>query len=569
MKKLVIIVFLISLSLTLVSAESVKLSGPLNNCEDGVVTFEVEYTGTYHLIPGKLRVFDGSTILSATFSDASPMSPGDKTTFTTEESYFQPGRNYGVYVDRSPPESLDCETVVFNCPNSPTSSGSGSSSGGGGPEEIVTSCSYPYEIDCTERDDVDIITNEWQEGKCSRDELGECIEIWSNTEEEEEIVCAPNWDCKYFICINQKMKVECKDGCGNNKIEYEKCSIVEEDNCNKEPYCYWGGCVNGKRIEFCYDECGIRTESRTVNCEIYEDTRDCDSSLDTYPIIFVHGFRSNGEVFNELETELKKGGYCSQMYKVNTYENKDCETLEEYGIEEHAKKLKQEIEDKFPNQKVNIIAHSMGGLTARYYIRYLSGEENVNKLIMLATPNKGAIGGATFLWRDASCPKRKEYLQCLTGSPFPFLKNLNSKDETWGEVIYFTISTKGDNAVYSVKGTPTGSKVDLEGAFNFPYAECSTKDIDGGHSAIIEPKNCPKALSFVLETLKKNPELTQYEVDEVEKDSSSNEESNDNPSITGNQIQEKDTSNNAPAEIGEVEQNLIKKVLNWVYSLFK
>lgn len=41
--------------------------------------------------------------------------------------------------------------------------------------------------------------------------------------------------------------------------------------------------------------------------------------------------------------------------------------------------------------KVNLIAHSMGGLVARYYIQMLGGEDNVNKLIMLGTPNQGAM----------------------------------------------------------------------------------------------------------------------------------------------------------------------------------
>jgi hypothetical protein len=41
--------------------------------------------------------------------------------------------------------------------------------------------------------------------------------------------------------------------------------------------------------------------------------------------------------------------------------------------------------------KVNLIAHSMGGLVSRYYIQALGGKDAVSKLVMLGTPNQGAM----------------------------------------------------------------------------------------------------------------------------------------------------------------------------------
>lgn len=50
------------------------------------------------------------------------------------------------------------------------------------------------------------------------------------------------------------------------------------------------------------------------------------------------------------------------------------------------------------SSKVNIVAHSMGGLVARYYIQNLmpSRGHDVNKLAMLATPNRGAAAYAVW-----------------------------------------------------------------------------------------------------------------------------------------------------------------------------
>lgn len=72
-----------------------------------------------------------------------------------------------------------------------------------------------------------------------------------------------------------------------------------------------------------------------------------------------------------------------------------------------------------PGQRVNIVAHSMGGLIARYYLRHgtrdvldgaaykvtMEGSANVEKLILLGTPNLGSvsalhgfISGEPVLW---------------------------------------------------------------------------------------------------------------------------------------------------------------------------
>lgn len=59
-----------------------------------------------------------------------------------------------------------------------------------------------------------------------------------------------------------------------------------------------------------------------------------------------------------------------------------------------------------PQQQVDIVAHSMGGLIARYYLRHgsedvlngqamhvtMAGADTVNKLILLGTPNFGSVG---------------------------------------------------------------------------------------------------------------------------------------------------------------------------------
>jgi len=111
---------------------------------------------------------------------------------------------------------------------------------------------------------------------------------------------------------------------------------------------------------------------------------DCDTK---YPIMLIHGtgFR-DGKYINywgRIPAELKKRG------AVIFYGHQDS-----WGsIEHNAEVLKTNLR-KFLSEtnyeKVNIIAHSKGGLEARYMISSLGMAENVASLTTIATPHHGS-----------------------------------------------------------------------------------------------------------------------------------------------------------------------------------
>lgn len=57
---------------------------------------------------------------------------------------------------------------------------------------------------------------------------------------------------------------------------------------------------------------------------------------------------------------------------------------------ENANRLKERIEQIGSEQKVDIVAHSMGGVVARIYYQSLGGRDQVGQLIMLGTPHQGS-----------------------------------------------------------------------------------------------------------------------------------------------------------------------------------
>jgi len=79
--------------------------------------------------------------------------------------------------------------------------------------------------------------------------------------------------------------------------------------------------------------------------------------------------------------------------------------------------------------KVDIITHSMGGLSSRYYLKNLGGTANVDDWVSLGGPNHGTTW-AYACWWFSPCN------QMIPGSSF--LNQLNSVDETPGAVHYGT-----------------------------------------------------------------------------------------------------------------------------------
>ena len=106
-----------------------------------------------------------------------------------------------------------------------------------------------------------------------------------------------------------------------------------------------------------------------------------------YPIVLVHGLAMKDTFFmkswGRIDRVLRLQGYT--VYKSN---------VDAFGtVENNASQLKEEINSILRETgagKVNIIAHSKGGLDAKYMIRELGMAEQVASLTTLCTPHRGS-----------------------------------------------------------------------------------------------------------------------------------------------------------------------------------
>ena len=137
------------------------------------------------------------------------------------------------------------------------------------------------------------------------------------------------------------------------------------------------------------------------------------------PILFVHGWNSSGATWTTMVARFQKDGWRSTELATFSYNTarSNAETAQLIATKVDSIKLATGA------PRVSIVTHSMGALSARYYVRFLGGDGKVDALVSLGGPNHGTTSAYLCL-SQAACQ------EMAPGSAF--LGTLNQGDETWG-----------------------------------------------------------------------------------------------------------------------------------------
>ena len=108
------------------------------------------------------------------------------------------------------------------------------------------------------------------------------------------------------------------------------------------------------------------------------------------PIVLVHGLLGFDRVkvgpltllryFPGIEDALERAGYRVAVPSLSKTR----------GVARRAAELRRFILERFPGEKVHVIAHSMGGLDARHMISRLGMDDRVLSLTTIGTPHRGS-----------------------------------------------------------------------------------------------------------------------------------------------------------------------------------
>ncbi len=156
-----------------------------------------------------------------------------------------------------------------------------------------------------------------------------------------------------------------------------------------------------------------------------------------HPILFVHGWNSTAAVWNTTINRFRADGWTSAELATWSYRTSQSNAI-----------TAQEISLKVDSilaatgaDRVDIITHSMGSLSARYYIKNLGGAGKVDAVVTLGGPDHGT--NTAFL-----CPQTA----CIEMRPASsFIKSLNTFDETPGSPRYATWWSPCDEVINPLK----------------------------------------------------------------------------------------------------------------------
>ncbi|HEX8689244.1 MAG TPA: lipase [Solirubrobacterales bacterium] len=165
------------------------------------------------------------------------------------------------------------------------------------------------------------------------------------------------------------------------------------------------------------------------------------------PILFVHGYTRTASDWKTMIGRFEKDGWKKSQLSAYSYNTSQSNKTTAETI------VKSEVEKLLSStgaSKLDVVAHSMGSLNTRWYIKFLGGESKVDDWVSLGGPNHGTTF-ANFCF-SASCIEMRQNST--------FLNELNAGDETPGAVSYGTWWSPCDEIINP------DSSVALSGATN-------------------------------------------------------------------------------------------------------
>ncbi|HEX6293506.1 MAG TPA: triacylglycerol lipase [Herpetosiphonaceae bacterium] len=168
----------------------------------------------------------------------------------------------------------------------------------------------------------------------------------------------------------------------------------------------------------------LGSQPATAHPSAQTNRPDVIAALVHDPILFVHGWSGSASNWNTMISRFKADGWTTSELNAWTYNTAQSNATT-------AQEIKTRVDQILASTgatKVDIITHSMGGLSSRYYAKNLGGDTRIDAWVSLGGPNHGTT--------SANACTQTSCIEMRIGSTF--LTQLNSGDETPGAPRYAT-----------------------------------------------------------------------------------------------------------------------------------
>jgi triacylglycerol lipase len=155
------------------------------------------------------------------------------------------------------------------------------------------------------------------------------------------------------------------------------------------------------------------------------------------PVVLVHGIGDTEIVFRKMRAYLIQQGWL--VYALNLVPNNG-----DLGLDKLAHQIADYVKDNFPpEQPIDLVGFSMGGIVSRYYVQRLGGIKQVQRFITISSPHNGTV--------LAYASQRPGCIQMRPNSLF--LQDLNSDIDILKQLNFTSIWTPYDLMIVPAKSS--------------------------------------------------------------------------------------------------------------------
>jgi triacylglycerol lipase len=173
-------------------------------------------------------------------------------------------------------------------------------------------------------------------------------------------------------------------------------------------------------------------------------------AADPDPVLLVHGYRGDPSSWADMIARFAAEGRTAVAIDLPSEDNIV-----------NAAAIRDFIKAKGWG-RVDLVGQSMGGLSARYFVKFLKSTARIDSYVSLGTPQYG-------IYTACILPRTYGGQMCPTSS---FLRDLNRKDDTPGHAAWTTIYSTSDELVPN-----SSSRLD-GGACHIQVSGVSHNDMD-------------------------------------------------------------------------------------------
>lgn len=194
------------------------------------------------------------------------------------------------------------------------------------------------------------------------------------------------------------------------------------------------------------------------------------------PVLLIHGIDDTAALFNRMIAYLQQLGWS--VHSLDLTPNNGS-----VGLDKLAHQVADYVEQNFaPDQSIDLIGFSMGGIVSRYYVQRLGGIDRVRRFVTISSPHNGTWTAYFRLNLGGNQMQRNS----------AFLYDLNQDMATLAQINFTSIWTPMDLMILPAVSSrlPVGQEVILS-VPSHPQMVTDTRSLQAVANALSEPLRVP------------------------------------------------------------------------------